>query len=157
MSGELARPSLVLALIESGAGGSQKYYTNSNTGSMLDGALRSELANITINRIRVRDSGDRVQLNRSGAGSLSGLFGAGGVYENAMMDIQTEDGLAFAPRGANGGSFVNFTGMDDNSIASGIGNGERFILAIYYPTPQGLLKWGATDRLLWGADQVTWM
>lgn len=146
---------LVLALVESGADGEEKY-TAGSVGTLLDGELDLNAVTV-ISRIRVRDSGARITVNRTGTLSLASLFGAGDAFENPNLEIQTLDGLVTSTNLLNsGGQFANFDGLLPLAIANDIADGDRFIIAIYSPIPQdSLLKWG-TDDLLWNTDQLTW-
>ena len=150
---------LFAALIESGGSGSEKYYTSATppVGAILDGNTNID-STTSIGRVRVQQSGDRILLNRSGSGSLQTFFGAASpVYPDVMLHIQTLDGVSVGPWLSGGASVGRFDPMDDDDIADNIGDGERFIIALSYtPSDASLLRWGTTDRLLWGTDQLSW-
>ena len=107
-------------------------------GTLEDGSdLLVDDADITVNRIRVRDAGATLLLNRSGTDTWSDVFGGTGSYSdvNAEFHVETFFGrvdLSLADDLANvGGGFIRFNvASADRSILAGIDDGDEFLFAI---------------------------
>ena len=150
---------LFAALIESGSSGGTKYNPDATPpiGRILDGNVNIN-ADAFVGRVLSQQSGDRIRLDRGGSGSFQSFFGGGSpVYDASMLHIQTLDGVSVGPWLSGTGSLGRWDPMDDDAIADNIADGERFILAMSYTPPAAnLLRWGTSDRLLWGTDQLSW-
>ena len=125
---------VIRALFEAGINGDEILDIGNSQGSLLDGDVSFD-GSTDLDRIRVRDSGDRVQLIRGAGTNLSTLFGAGNAYEGAELDFQTADGLSVHTYDSAGNAGVHFAPGDNDSIPAGVVDGTRYIVAVYYPPP----------------------
>ena len=147
----------VLALLEA-FDDDEPYQGPAGRGALLDGELVLN-DDTSVDRIRIRDSGDRIPIQRLSGDDMDDLFGTGNVFPDPILHLQTLDGLTTAALESTSSQSAQFSGFADDSIAAGIAAGDRFIIAISY-TPVvsagDLLRWGASDQLRWGTDALQW-
>ena len=151
----------VLMLIEAG-GSEENLYQEGSIGSLLDGSDADLSDDIRINRIRWYPDNNQFRLNRSGTGGFSAHFGGetGDLsadlsltlifYDTQQREIELDvtDHLVSV-----GGGFVNFaiqTQVERNQV-SNIGNGDRFILALWRTSLIPAVG-GDAGRATWNAD-----
>ena len=122
--------------------GNELYYAGVE-GSLDDGELTLDNADITINRIRSVGSGAQLTLNKSGADSWDSILeGTTPPYADFQIHLQYGDQsdeiivLDIDDLDDAGGSFARFTVPSaDQGALDGIGNGERFIFALTRAAP----------------------
>ena len=128
----------VLALIETGLVSRYIYNSGDSTGSLLEGELVVDNADITVSGIRGNASGTSFLLYRSGTGSWVTSFDTGGTYDDAVVDIQTlNDGTITVEHGDTDrirNDNIRYA-MDAAQQATwgAITSGDRIILAIRVP------------------------
>ena len=127
-----------VALIEAEESVPIIYRTDPVIGSLLEGDLALDAADITIRTIQRRDAGATLRLVRTSTdtGSMATEFQAGGGYAEARITVQTF-GSSISLDVADDLSGTPTDGRAEFSIAAGdqaafnaIDTGERFILAI---------------------------
>ena len=133
----------VLALVEAGAvGGEPALYAASGSswsasGSLVDGELGLGSGDEAIVRVAVMGGGEVLRFNDAGSLSLSAYFGASGAGSDLTVWVQTAAStVSFAASDVKsaGGNYVNVNvPADARSVLSGIGSGDRFILALTRP------------------------
>ena len=145
----------VLALLTAEVPGTDLYNGGSGGAGLLDGSLRLN-ADTVVGRVRVRDSGARIPLGRSGGTDIDDILPD--VFPDAVLHFQTLDGVTTAPFVSASNSFAQFNPIGTPAIPDGIADGDRFIVAISY-TPAvvttNALLWNG-DAILWGTDRLTW-
>ena len=128
----------VLALIRAGAGGGGTIYASAprgSVGTLIDGVLGLGADDVPITRIRRRQGDTVLQINDNGPLHLGDYFGAGGAGADLTLHIQTRAGRASGAVGTQsgaGGNGYSFGPYDAafETILAGIGDGERFIVAL---------------------------
>ena len=138
---------VLLALIEAGeelvSPGAIRYQAAPRTpvvGSLVAGGLGMGPDNAAITRIWFLPSAGQITLNHNTQGfGFSDYLGPGGAGNDLTAHIQSSDGsVSFPAAGRLGGGFANYTyPQAGQNIISGVGTGDRFILAFYrdLPTP----------------------
>ena len=137
---------VLLALIEAGAEmvspGTIRYQSPPRSpvvGSLVAGGLGIGPDNAVITRIWFLPSVRQITINHNTQGfGFTDYLGLGGAGNDLTAHIQTLDGsVAFPAAGRRlGGSFANYVYPEDaQGIISGVGTGDRFILAFYRDLP----------------------
>ena len=138
----------VLALVEAGAVGSEPaLYAASGSswsvsGSLVDGELGLGSGDEAIVRVAVMGGGGVLRFNDAGSLSLGAYFGASGAGSDLTVWVQTAAStVSFVASDVKsaGGNYVNVNvPADARSVLSGIGSGDRFILALTRPATLAL-------------------
>ena len=122
--------SLVLALFTHGA--TDAY--SSSSGTLHSGSDVDVTDNLTVNRVRILNLGVRLRINRSGSDRFDAYFEGSGDYVDASFYVQTQDRVITLTLLDAGGGFINFdVPTADQAHLNGLGEGDRFILAITIP------------------------
>ena len=149
---------VVLASFDSG--GDTTFYSAADSrwgesGKLVEGDVDLN-ENTRIVRVMAPNSdGSLLRLNDNGGLTLRDFFGPSGTGADLTVWVQTSAGKASFP--ANdidkvGGNYVNFkVPSDDRSILTGIGSGDRFLLALTRPAPNTP---AAGDPTITGTAQV---
>ena len=140
----------VLALVEAGAVGSEPaLYAASGSswsvsGSLVDGELGLGSGDEAIVRVAVMGGGEVLRFNDAGSLSLGAYFGASGAGSDLTVWVQTAAStVSFAASDVKsaGGNYVNVNvPADARSVLSGIGSGDRFILALTRPATPSVVE-----------------
>ena len=127
------------------ASGGETLYADSDRGGTdtpAEGELGLGADEVPISRIRVLDSGGRINLNDNDnpvALSLATFFGASNTTSEWTLYIQLEDGTLITSDqlAATTGRAANFTiaDSDDQAALNSIASGDSFIVAIARATP----------------------
>ena len=127
------------------ASGGETLYADSDRGGTdtpAEGELGLGAGEVPISRIRVLDSGGRINLNDNDnpvALSLATFFGASNTTSEWTAYIQLEDGTLITSDqlAATTGRAANFTisDSDDQAALNAIASGDSFIVAIARATP----------------------
>ena len=118
-----------LALLVASIPGEDIYNGLNMVGELLDGSLRLD-AESEIGVLRVRDSGERVVMRRDGTVVLDDFLEA--LFPDAILHIQTLDGVTSAPYASGSSTWAHFNPMGTPAIPDGLADGDRFIIAISY-------------------------
>ena len=145
--------SLVLALFTHGA--TDAY--SSSSGTLHSGSDVDVTDNLTVNRVRILNLGVRLRINRSGSDRFDTYFEGTGDYVDASFYVQTQDRVITLTFLDAGGGFINFdVPTADQAHLNGLGEGDRFILAINIPEVVEV-DIGAVDfpvTLSWAVDSI---
>ena len=135
----------VVALASFTAGGATTLYSSADsrwgaTGSLLEGDVDLS-ADSKIARVMVpRRNGSLLRLNDDGPLVLRAWFGESGAGADLTVWLQTDAGTtSFAANDFKtvGNSYVNFNvPATGRAIVTGIGAGDRFVLALTRPAPE---------------------
>ena len=125
-----------VALIEAEVSNVLLYRNDTGVGTLLEGDLDLDAADITISRVQRRDAGATLRFFRDGADSFATAVQTGGAYAAARITLQTIDGtISLDLPGALDGTEIDQRASfsvpaADQAVFNGIDTGERFILAI---------------------------
>ena len=129
-----------VALIEAEVSAAWLFRSDTTVGTLLEGDLELDGADITIQRVGRRNSGATMRLIRFGADPIDLAFGTGGAYDGARITLQTIDATIEINAPGDVQTAPSSASRLDLDVASGdqtafnaIGTGDRFILAIARP------------------------
>ncbi len=109
------------------------------SGELLEGELGIGPDDEPVQRVMALSDGATLRFNDAGPLSLKDYFGANGDGSDLTVWLQTAGGSVSFPAsgfGSAGGNYVNFdVPSDAAAYLSGIGAGDRFILALTRPEP----------------------
>ena len=107
---------------------------SSSSGTLHSGSDVDVTDNLTVNRVRILNLGVRLRINRSGSDRFDAYFEGTGDYVDASFYVQTQDRVVPLTFLDAGGGFINFdVPTADQAHLNGLGEGDRFILAINIP------------------------
>ena len=129
----------VLALVTSGSDGQEKLNTETSVGSVADGSdLMLDQHDLRVYRIRVRNNGNDLVLNRRGTEDFGMAFSEDHVYEHAEVVIQTDDAAAVFGNDTldfGGGGYLRYRTFDSGmlDVLASLTEGTDFLFAIRRP------------------------
>ena len=126
------------------AGGSTTLYSASDSrwgasGTLVEGDVDLDDETSIVRVMLPNTDGSLLRLNDGGGLTLRDFFGQTGTGADLTVWVQTSDGAASFPASDTdtvGGNYVNFNvPASERAVVSGIGTGDRFLLALTRPAP----------------------
>ena len=126
-----------VAMIEAEVSAAWLFRSDTPVGTLLEGDLALDGADITIQRVGRRNSGATMRLIRFGADPIDLAFGTGGAYDGSRITVQTLDATIEINAPGDVQTASSSATRLDLDVAAGeqaafnaIATGTRFILAI---------------------------